>query len=427
MRAVMRTANLLTPLAAILALGALSACGAAPDSTDVAQTSSAATVAGMPAYIYGVTDDEGGGSPSALAAALASFGTRMGIRIVADGSGWDATSDAARTKAYEPYAGTMMQLYDSSDITSKAPTLATVESVTNAYLAASPQPDVYEIGNEVNGTPGGGWLSGCPSHAAAFTQTSPCVGLYYTMWKLVHAAGHKTALTFYYEPSPGSGYDMVGWAKNLATSLPDMAAGLDYIFVSYYEVDNGNVRPTQAQWTTLFSSLHADFPNAQLGFGEVGLSNPVTSSTLSQGDSILSYYYGLKPSVPGWVGGDFWWYWAEDESKVDGALSTIISTNSGSTSSGGASSSSGSSSGTPANSSSGVLSSSSSGNSSSSSSGNFSNGSSGALSTTSSGAASSSSSGHASSSSSGGSSSSSSGGWQRGWYWSSGGHRVHKH
>jgi hypothetical protein len=148
------------------------------------------------------------------------------------------------------------------------------------------------------------------------------------MWKLVHNAGHKTALTFYYEPSPGAGYDMVGWAANLAKGLPDMAAGLDYILVSYYETDNNDVRPTLAEWETLFTSLHNDFPNAKFGFGEIGLDNPVTSGTLSQAESIMAYYYGLQPVIPGatWVGGDFWWYWAEDydNASLDTTLKSIV-------------------------------------------------------------------------------------------------------
>jgi hypothetical protein len=248
----------------------------------------------------------------------------MVVRIVADGSGWSASADAARAAKYQPFAAVILQLYDSSDIKAGSPSLATVTSTTNAYLANSASYNVFEIGNEVNGSPGGGWLTGCPSKTQAFTASTPCVGDYYKMWQLVHAAGKQTELTFYYEPSPSSGYDMVGWAQHLAAAFPDMAAGLNEAFVSYYEVDNGNVRPSLATWTSLFGSLHQSFPNAKLGFGEIGLDNPVTSGTLSQAENIMDYYYGLQPAVPGWVGFDGYWYYAEDASAIEPTLYKIV-------------------------------------------------------------------------------------------------------
>ena len=33
-----------------------------------------------------------------------------------------------------------------------------------------------------------------------------------------------------------------------------MATGLDKVLISYYETDNNKIRPTLAQWTTLFQS-----------------------------------------------------------------------------------------------------------------------------------------------------------------------------
>jgi hypothetical protein len=91
-----------------------------------------------------------------------------------------------------------------------------------------------------------------------------------------------------------------------------MKAGLDYVFVSYYEVDNANIRPSPEQWDALFQSLQTVFPNAKLGFGEIGMDNPVTSSDFAQAQGIMRYYYGLRPNVRHWAGGDFWWYFAED-------------------------------------------------------------------------------------------------------------------
>ena len=109
-----------------------------------------------------------------------------------------------------------------------------------------------------------------------------------------------------------SGYDMVPWTEANFASLPDMASGLSKVLVSYYETDNDNIRPTLAEWTTLFQSLATIFPNASLGFGEVGMDKPATSATLSQAESIMTYYYTLRPGVPSWWGGYFWWNAQED-------------------------------------------------------------------------------------------------------------------
>ena len=300
---------------------------------------------GIPSYWYGVTDDESGGSSSSLASALSGFGTRMVTRIVYDGSGWNAASDATRTAAFEPYSAVMGLLYDSGDITSSSPTLSTTTTVTNSYLAQSQQPDIYEIGNEVNGTAqSGGWLSGCPANTGTnWTTSTPCVSLYNNMFTLAHNAGKKTALTFYYETSPGTGYDITGWAARLALSFPTMASGLDYVLISYYEVDNGNTRIAASTgcpqcWNTIFTALHTDFPNAKLGFGEIGLDCPygLTGSNcsntggpnLATTEDIMQYYMKLNVTVSGatWIGGDFWWYWGEDyaNSSLEPYLKAIV-------------------------------------------------------------------------------------------------------
>jgi hypothetical protein len=306
-------------------------------------TPSPSPSSGIPAYFYGVTDDESGTHTAAqMATELQSFGTRMVVRLVYDGSGWAVASDAARIAAYEPYAATMGQIYDSADVTSSAPTLAASTTLMNSYLASSPQPDIYEIGNEINGTPGGGWLTGCPNDTVTFTSTTACVQIYNNLYTLAHAAGKKTALTFYYEPSPGTNYDMVGYAAHLAAAFPTtMKTGLDYVLVSYYEVNNGNVRPAltgPTGWNALFASLHTSFPNAKLGFGEIGLScpfgftgnncNTAGGPNLATTEGIANYYGTLPVVVSGatWVGGDFWWYWAEDYTNagIETTLKSIV-------------------------------------------------------------------------------------------------------
>jgi hypothetical protein len=54
------------------------------------------------------------------------------------------------------------------------------------------------------------------------------------------------------------------------------------------------------------------YPNAKLGFGEIGLPNAATSSTLAKATDIATYYYNLSINLSYYVGGYFYWYYAED-------------------------------------------------------------------------------------------------------------------
>ena len=91
-----------------------------------------------------------------------------------------------------------------------------------------------------------------------------------------------------------------------------MRDGLDYVFLSYYEGDCKGIRPSAGTWTAYFQALHALYPHARLGFGEIGLDNPVTSKTTRAATSMISYYYGLPIHLPYYAGGYFWWYYSED-------------------------------------------------------------------------------------------------------------------
>jgi hypothetical protein len=89
-------------------------------------------------------------------------------------------------------------------------------------------------------------------------------------------------------------------------------AGIGYVFLSYYEDACGNRRPSARTWTAYFRSLHALYPRARLGFGEIGLADPVTPRTMRAAKSLIRYYYGLRIRLPYYTGGYFWWYYAED-------------------------------------------------------------------------------------------------------------------
>jgi len=127
----------------------------------------------------------------------------------------------------------------------------------------------------------------------------------------VHAAGGVTELTLYGCSDSGAAHDMFQWA---AANVPaHMRAGLDYVLVSYYEGDCALPRAA-SEWPAVFQRLHTMFPSAGVGFGEVGSvdekGNDVASPSVAR--PYLEKYYGMHVGVPEYVGGYFWWYFAEE-------------------------------------------------------------------------------------------------------------------
>jgi hypothetical protein len=263
--------------------------------------------AAMP--LVGMTYDRVGGD---YVAPVSDLSVKPAVRICFD-PGTVPAHYARAIKTLAPVAYIMGQPVDSSEV--KATPLSAYAKKFKTFLAAFPNLDIWEVGNELNGE----WLGGKP-YTSAVGVANPPVAKAYDAYREVHAAGGASALTLYYEPpqTVTPGYEMVTWAQKNFASLPDMATGLNYVLVSYYEVDNKNIRPTQAQWSTIFTQLHAIFPNAKLGFGEIGLNRPFDKQskyTLAHVEGIMDYYYTLAPALPRgtqWAGGEFWWYAAED-------------------------------------------------------------------------------------------------------------------
>lgn len=208
------------------------------------------------------------------------------------------------------YGYTMGELVDSSAM--KQYSLAQVRVRVRAYLAAlGSRVDLWEIGNEVNGE----WLSSvrCPGTAECAARARDVMAKVRAMYDAVSAAGYPTAMTLYYEPPPTvtAGYQMIPWERRYVPAA--MHAGLRYVLVSYYETDNHGIRPTQRQWDASFKQLAADFPNAKVGFGEIGMNRPIVRSTLARATGIFNYYQSLAfPDIPSYTRAGFWWNAAED-------------------------------------------------------------------------------------------------------------------
>ncbi len=149
--------------------------------------------------------------------------------------------------------------------------------------------DIWEIGNEVNGE----WLG----------PTNDTVHKVHDAYTLVKSQGRKTAVTLYYNIGCADKprHEMFTWVN--ANIPEDMKQGLDYVLISFYPDDCPNVTPN---WNQTFNQLHVIFPNAKLGFGEIG------TKYESKKADFLQHFYSLKIDAPNYVGGYFWWYFRID-------------------------------------------------------------------------------------------------------------------
>jgi len=175
--------------------------------------------------------------------------------------------------------------------------------------------DIWEVGNEINGE----WLFGKTRHCspkASVTSTSQAdvVTKMVEAYDYLKSQGKVTALTLYYNApcrKPAAN-EMFAWTD---ANIPDrMKTGLDYLLVSYYEVDCRGYKP---DWQQVFSQLATVFPNSKLGISEFGWSNERTSSPMIQ--DLVKRYYAIHPSVANWVGGGFYWEFAIDMVPYDPA------------------------------------------------------------------------------------------------------------
>lgn len=217
------------------------------------------------------------------------------------------------------YAGTVGQLHahsyvmgellDSSD--EKAISVSALNTRVNSYLSSTlgSNVDIWETGNEINGN----WTGPYATVEQKFE----------TAYNDVHSAGHPTALTLfaneYGANHCGDGSAELTPVQYAQTYIPAAVRdGLNYVWESYYPDNCGGTEPTNAQIASEMDQLHTLFPNAKLGFGETGLTSPVTSGTLAHAKQVMNYMYTINPTLSDpalagvYVGGYFWWNAQED-------------------------------------------------------------------------------------------------------------------
>jgi hypothetical protein len=96
---------------------------------------------------------------------------------------------------------------------------------------------------------------------------------------------------------------------------------VNYVLISWYPDQCNNITP---DWPAIFEKLASIFPNAYVGFGELGTANPDGGQPDEQ--ALISTFYPMVRNGINWpgtsaevaymqqhyVGGYFWWYFAEE-------------------------------------------------------------------------------------------------------------------
>jgi len=182
--------------------------------------------------------------------------------------------------------------------------------------------DIWEVGNEINGE----WLFGetkdCSQKASVSSTSEQDVVTKMTeAYDYLKSQSKVTALTLYYNTlcrRPAAN-EMFTWVN--ANVPARMKSGLDYLLVSYYELDCDGQK---ADWQSLFSRLATLFPNAKLGISEFGWSETRPADSIVK--DLVQRHYAIHPDVSKWVGGGFYWEFAIDMVPYDPSSGSLWNT-----------------------------------------------------------------------------------------------------
>jgi len=258
--------------------------------------------------IFGVTLDHVNHAER-LAATLGGLPDRPTTRVYFDTHEPASYYKPALTLIH-PVSAVMGELLDSSQ--ERSISTGALRARVQEYLTALPGlVDIWEIGNEVNGN----WTGPYETVAAKLVES----------YEAVHAAGARSALTLY---ENAFGPEHCGDGETELTPVqfseryvpPTVADGLDYVLLSYYPTQCGGRMPDSAEVASQLETLHALYPSAALGFGEVGMPHPASHHTQAEAEAIMRWAYSLQPALPYYVGGYFWWYGYQDVLKPKASL-----------------------------------------------------------------------------------------------------------
>jgi hypothetical protein len=284
----------------------------------------------VPSPIYGVTLDDVS-NPSSTVTSLSRLDRVPTARIVFD-PGETPFYYSQPIQQFHPISYIMGELIDSSYMR-QYKSVSAIQSWTSSYVnTLGSQVDIWEIGNEINGN----WLSRQSNGADVMPKIE-------AMFDIVYARGGATALTFFYEGEPSDsnnciatdhgGNDMFTWiTQHFQLNLPPaqrpvetekIRLNVNYLLISWYPDQCPGENPN---WPWMFNQLANIFPNSKVGFGELGTANPQYGSKLEINE--INQYYAMAKTVSGlpvrYVGGYFWWYFAEEVVPWPGSLGAVL-------------------------------------------------------------------------------------------------------
>jgi hypothetical protein len=182
------------------------------------------------------------------------------------------------------------------------------------FIAAFPNIDCWEVGNEVNG----GWsssdIAGRVADVAAYCK----------------AQGKKTYLTLFWQINTSdTTFALFNWVSN---NLPaTVRSNLDYVGLSQYQEQ----APVGAAFDQVMRRLQVEFPNQQIGLGELGywISGQqywwaYNSNVTTAKDTVLKQYYNAVLGYAGANGGCFWWNFSSSgpDYDFDAAMTNTVTT-----------------------------------------------------------------------------------------------------
>jgi len=182
--------------------------------------------------------------------------------------------------------------------------------------------DIWEVGNEINGEWLFGKTKGCsPKALVNSTSQQDVVTKMTEAYDYLKSQGKVTALTLYYNTPchRPEANEMSAWAD--ANIPARMKNGLDYLLVSYYEVDCNGYKP---DWQTVFNQLATMFPNSRLGISEFGWAETKPSNAIVK--DLVQRHYAIHPDISKWVGGGFYWEFAIDMVPYDPSSDSLWNT-----------------------------------------------------------------------------------------------------
>jgi hypothetical protein len=258
---------------------------------------------------YGVTLDDLT-QFSAIIASLQHLPYRPTVRVVFD-PGTSAADYYPYIVKLHQYAYVMGEIFDSYYF----PTNLSIYTARTKELVSTlgSNVDVWEIANEINGE----WLRANPNGptSTATTEEQQIGQMVQSAYNVVKGTGGKVAVTMYYNQDPSGNncwaLPMDNWRTWPTQFLSSTVRnGADYALFSYYPYqDCPGLNPS---WKNDFAKLESLFPNAKVGFGEIGTSD--TSAPWSVQSNLITTYYPMVNSMsdPKFIGGFFWWNYVEE-------------------------------------------------------------------------------------------------------------------